>query len=757
MPRRLSCILCGAGIEASTSAPAWNDWKRKFRALYICRKEWNTAHISGIGMRQDLQDLIPLDDSNRAYDVSDSIIDQSWIAVQFLEGYYGTPMPRQNAPEANSWFLGFPLHTCCWDILSANGRYESQTAIQALFDVCASQPVQSDALNWNHDYGGFFRYQVDIQNLFPGEEPELSERRIQNSSYESDPAQIPELRRLAPNGDNGLAIIDEDLGPKLKFYTSTPSDPFQLLPPDLLVEILVWLPSNDVVSLRLASREFANAELPNGFWRSRFWPGRELSHIFETDQWATAGRCKSLFTEIKVLRALPSMLNRERVWALASRINDLVQTRLEAQVCHGSPCSSMLEPDATNDGQPWRTAELQVCHSAPHWEDGFRKGSIAMYGRIIELECPISRMQVSSVRLSGKKYISGLRITQENGDETQLGYHHPQQEVDATWDDTLKPPGPLVGFDAALDSRGVRGIRFLSAQAMSCWLGDHNPLIQTKVTCANSNSDSTQFIHGIKGGFDALKLVSLSIHGPTEGIEQPTTPRKEGYNGIIPNEGSTLWYPQLPDPSLLLLSVANRKTRVYPHLPNSMCLFGGKDGQFLPYLTEISVWVNDRSDLRCGYFSISAIVFHFSKLVDDTNSMLLGQIPQSRIEGVQRHKFTIDSMNGERINGVDATYAGHGNMIVAITFYTNHGRTIEIHPRSRTYLGTFLRNKTFSKQLRPKGGTIVGFYSVLKRDTWLQTLGIACSMSNDSGACDMNKQNMIVRALQAVSFRLHRY
>ncbi|KAH8734095.1 hypothetical protein BGZ61DRAFT_529297 [Ilyonectria robusta] len=715
MPRSLSCILCGAGIDASTSAPAWNDWKRKFQAIYICRKEWNAARISGIGMRQNLQDLIPLDESNRTYDVSDSIVDQSWIAVELLEGYYGTLMPRQNTLEEHSWFLGFPLHTCCWDILSVNGRYESQAAIQALFDVCASQPVQSGALNWNHDYGGFFRYQVDIQNLFPGEEPELSDRRIQNSSYESDPAQIPELRRLASNGDNGLSNTHHDLGQKPKFYTPNPSDPFQLLPSDLLVEILVWLPSNDVVSLRLASREFANAELPNGFWRSRFWPGRELSHIFETEQWATAGRCKSLFTEIKVLRALPSMLNRERVWALASRINDLVQTRLEAQVCHGSPCSSILEPDAPYSGQPWRTAELQVRRSSFFSDDAFRKGSIAMYGRMMELECPISRIQVSSVRLSAKAYVSGLRITQENGDETQLGYHHPRQEVDATWDDTLKPPGPLVGFDAALDSRGVRGIRFLSAQAMSCWIGDHEALIQTKVTCENSNSDSTQFIQGIKGGFDALKLVYLSIRGPREGIEQPTTPRKEGCNRIIPNDGSMLWYPQLPDPRLLLPSVANRNTRIYPHFPNSLCLFGGTDGQFLPYLAGISVWVNDRSDLRCGYFSISAIVFHFSKPVDGTNSMLLGQIPQSRIEGTQRHKFTLDSMNGERINGVDATYAGYGNMIVAITFYTNYGRTIEIHPRSRTYLGTFLRNKTFSKQLRPKGGTIVGFYSVVAK------------------------------------------
>lgn len=159
----------------------------------------------------------------------------------------------------------------------------------------------------------------------------------------------------------------------------------------------------------------------------------------------------------------------------------------------------------------------------------------------------------------------------------------------------------------------------------------------------------------------------LSIRGPKEGNEQPTIPRKEGCHRIIPNDGSMLWYPQLPDPRLLLPSVANRNTRIYPHFPNSLCLFGGTDGRFLPYLAGISVWVNDRSDLRCGYFSISAIVFHFSKPVDGTNSMLLGQIPQSRIEGTQRHKFTLDSMNGERINGVDATYAGYGNMIVAIT------------------------------------------------------------------------------------------
>lgn len=290
--------------------------------------------------------------------------------------------------------------------------------------------------------------------------------------------------------------------------------------------------------------------------------------------------------------------------------------------------------------------------------------------------------------------------------------------------------------------------------------------------------------------------MSLSIDAPKEDIEQPTTARKEGCDGTIPNDGSTLWYPQLPDPSLLLLSVANRKTRAYPHLLYSICLFGGTDGQFLPYLAEISVWVNDRSDLRCGYFSISAIAFHFSKLVDGTNSMLLGQIPQSRIEGVQRHKFTIDSLSGERINGVDATYAGHGNMIVAITVseVPNSAFQVLMQPSStqtmvepsrsthaqERILAPFSATRLFQNSCVRREGLLWDFTqcwqvplhlynpseafkprlkltNFQKRDTWLQTLGIACSMSNDSGACDMNKQSMIVRALQAVSFRLHRY
>lgn len=145
-----------------------------------------------------------------------------------------------------------------------------------------------------------------------------------------------------------------------------------------------------------------------------------------------------------------------------------------------------------------------------------------------------------------------------------------------------------------------------------------------------------------------------------------------------------LWSPQLPDTRLFLPSVANRNGRIYPHFPNSLCLFGGTDGQFLPHLAGISVWVNDRSDLRCGYFSISAIVFHFDKPVDGSNSMILGQIPQSRIEGTQRHKFTLDSMNGERINGVDTTYAGHGNTIVAITVseVLNSAFQVLMHPSS---------------------------------------------------------------------------
>lgn len=148
-------------------------------------------------------------------------------------------------------------------------------------------------------------------------------------------------------------------------------------------------------------------------------------------------------------------------------------------------------------------------------------------------------------------------------------------------------------------------------------------------------------------------MVSIAVHSLQKGMEQRKTVSGE----------SALWYPELPDPTLQLMPVqSQRLPRLMGHMPYSMCLFGGNDGRLLPYLTEIAVWIVDRSDLgiHADNFHIWALEFHYSSQEEGLKSLIVGQVPEADpVTGTyKRHRYQvfIDSPNGERINGVDTLF-----------------------------------------------------------------------------------------------------
>jgi hypothetical protein len=107
---------------------------------------------------------------------------------------------------------------------------------------------------------------------------------------------------------------------------------------------------------------------------------------------------------------------------------------------------------------------------------------------------------------------------------------------------------------------------------------------------------------------------------------------------------------------------SQRLPRLMGHMPYSMCLFGGNDGRLLPYLTEIAVWIVDRSDLgiHADNFHIWALEFHYSSQEESLKPLILGQVleadPGTGTYKRCRYQVFIDSPNGERINGVDTLF-----------------------------------------------------------------------------------------------------
>ncbi|KAM0415940.1 hypothetical protein ACHAPT_013093 [Fusarium lateritium] len=684
----------------------------RFRALYTVLEDWSAARISGVGRRQQFEDVIPPDQSVNV-DVSESTMDDGWVQIDLMKVAFGEKYPP-DPPIIPQPLWGFPLHARCWDLVCAtDARFQNPSTVQALFDICRSCPMQNGVLNWGHNYNGLVKYNVDVEKLFPGEEARLQEPELENGPHRCDPTSIPLCMSSpchSPNGSDRNRYTDKGLKP----HGSASSDPFGLLPPELLLDILVRSDSSSVANLRLASKAVANIGLPEKFWSSRFWPGYEFEHVFELAASGTAhGQWRFLYHKVRALQGNPAMKNRQRVWNLACQLRDWVILRLESPACYGSLCKSFFKPDGEDDGRKWYTAQPLICPGTSI----FSAGSRSLYDSTITTPSQMSGAWASLVTLNGKSYVSGLRIAQIDGESLQLGYRHPDNEVAFRWGDRLEPSDPFAGFHVAMDARGIRGLRVLSTQGVSsCWVGDHETVPKKSIVC---NAQ----LQAIKGGFDALKMVSISVPCLEDGQKK----RKAA------SEKSALWYPELPDPALQIMEVQNeRLSRHIGHVPYSMCLFGGNDGELLPHLTEIIVWIVDRSDLGiyADKFHVWALEFHYnSQKKDGLQSVILGKVPEPDPGTYERRRYqiSINSPSGERINGVDTMYQDP-RFPFALTasihslpinkafadppkkFHTSSGRSIQIPP---DFSSAVPDDDFFIERLRPTKGIIIGFFSVL--------------------------------------------
>ncbi|KAH6894690.1 hypothetical protein B0T10DRAFT_536747 [Thelonectria olida] len=529
-------------------------------------------------MRLQFTDAIPIDKSKNV-DISNSAIDETWVKIYLSKSNFDTNYPPE-PPIIPQPIWGFP----------------------ALFDLCRSQPHQLGVMEWGHSYGGLVNYHVHPKELFPGEEEQpraWGEMGLTGGTDRSDPMEIPHLDQR---------VVDKNLeeshntGQEPMSITATINDPFGLLPPELLIDILVRSQSTDVANL--------------------FWPGREFEHLFE--------RWRSIYDRVRT--------SKKRVWALSSRLSDLVAMRLESRVCHGSLCRSVFNPLAADDDRTWLTA-----HS--------------YFTSVITVEGLTSTAWASLVNINDKNYVSGLRLVQPNGDTVQLRYRHPQHEVAFSWDNR---------FQVAAEAR------------------DYLDVPRESITWTH--------VEAAKGGFDALKMVYLSIHGPD--LDEITQDRQDRNADL---GESALWYPGIPDPSLQFLD----------------------DGELLlQHLTDINVWIVDRTDEDYGvHTNIWAMELCFN-----------GPTAQTFLKR-QYHHVSLDSRNGERITGADSWY-DDPETVFAITLHTSYGRCIQIPPDISPIVD---QTKVFVEELRLMEATIVGCFSVLKHHKIFQNIGVACIPSSNPG------------------------
>lgn len=570
---RLTCGFCGfVNPHLNTGAAAWAPY---YRAVYCTGDpddsaafSGNRPQLSGVGYHQvnSAENSVP-PQAHQRYDDPD-LDPSTCITIRDIRPP-GLDVPPEERPDY-AW--GFLFHEACWALLeqalkpddiqlasiaantdaeitdTPNNSSKGNVVIEALWRVLQSVPCGSELPNWGHNYGGL--YMGTVKDLCKGEHFVLmgpNSNLVIPSTY-ANPFRVPEIQKIVTslrirhdgekepataviasdgdlitkattpstatmersNVDSGNVSSNDNSGTG---HSTTTDDPFARLPQELRELLLCYLETPDVASLRSASREIAGLPLSQPFFRSRFWPGRELHAFFDgfllapaemrgTD-WARLYR--HLRTNLRYNKVGLGERNRLRIWAQTVRpLADAMRVVSTIGALRGSVdggggvVGSRQDP---NHARWWDldSAELVVDWKAVKTARCRAPEAFGELGRVLhraEVELPPDRpvrgIYVSLVPFFGARYITGLRFVFGLGDgdtggaddDFELGYvlrgkkKRKQQFADTGYEEylTIDDDAPLVGFYAAIDECGFRALSLLTGKnAMSeyiDWVGE---------------------------------------------------------------------------------------------------------------------------------------------------------------------------------------------------------------------------------------------------------------------------------------------
>lgn len=156
--------------------------------------------------------------------------------------------------------------------------------------------------------------------------------------FVADPVDVPGLReyygKLPQLVESTTIAIKE---PVQKTSSGFQSDPFELLPYEIRLEILSHLPIESVVSFQVASRA-ANFVLSNGTWRRRIQNDMPwLWELFEDDFCKTTIDWKKVYvfldfhSRFESCYYISGLVNRRRIWKICSQIAVLYASKTASQ------------------------------------------------------------------------------------------------------------------------------------------------------------------------------------------------------------------------------------------------------------------------------------------------------------------------------------------------------------------------------------------------------------------------------------------
>ncbi|CAH0051004.1 unnamed protein product [Clonostachys solani] len=450
-----------------------------------------------------------------------------------------------------------------------------------------------------------------------------------------------------PNADSTFSL--EELGiamaSNLRVRPSGPlshTDPFYKLPDEIVQDILLHLPSEDLCSARLASRRVAILgaidNLPQSFWTSRFASDRDMGCLYGVTipTWVSTDWFRGYFCckwHLRHVAGADGFRNRRRIWRCLSDLSVIISRLLN------SGGDKQLDTSAlsSNQGLTQQASSPELpAFRIPNPKQPIQLGVMLHneHKLLFRGEGDDHRVEIefSSIVLSSTEFISGCRVSVQHSDDLPRDVQQAGLIITSTLTSIFLGPGDKISYiDVYISTSGIHCLEFFIAKSDGeIHMHTVGKLRRRYGVIAIKRLVPESTIVGLKFRFDMYKAVTIQL------IEDTKQNMKVG--------PVALWNPPIPpdgNQDLTALPIPTPHERaIFP--VNLYMPFGGPDGSRLSSLHSITAFVHGTAGiygLRFTYSEGEPVLYGHQEFME----------PDGRLVSCVEQTLLVDGENGERV------------------------------------------------------------------------------------------------------------
>ncbi|PLB53887.1 hypothetical protein P170DRAFT_460202 [Aspergillus steynii IBT 23096] len=657
------CSFCGVVIladnfEEPPSLEVRRPWYSEARAIRMRHGASDDISLTGVGILRSRSVLhVPVE------------VDSTYQNTENLEPV----MLSQNLGD--SW--GFGFHDACWGLFLLRlgvVKDEIDNVLQCLFIQFLNSPWPGfSSLDFGHDYGGAANTHKSWGLPRPVD---------LTSPLYADPNAIPSFDMVELKTPPSLLLRiahQTDITGESRPQSASPA--FGNLSLELVYEIFSYLPCSQLAKLRLVCRDLSwkarPDQLPQSYWKSRFYLGQELGFMCPNSSMVARDWFRAYWGTTSFLVAGElSLVNRKRIWSLLEPIAMLVESHLPLPLAKAGYIVPLPDKDeqecytySAADAHADVSGDIYLMQSfsgqiSPKKERGpLENGCDMLELRAVHF-APCGHQEglqitISGLRLGTRVVLSGLSFDcRENMqvDESRLGIC----DTPMQWTIDVPSKSSIKSIKVAFCSLGLVGVKFIYRNGRSStWVGQSQGDGVAYGTL-NIPPDARECF--LLAGLDDIKIVKLGMATSMETVGSGPLMNhllsmKDRHDISI---DSRLWTPDIPEHEDVKVTRLVPGSREGTFEPLVNIDFGGANGLLLESLSRVVMHM--LSDIH----PITRMEFHY---IDGTVKAF-GAGPFAA-----ELSFCVDGPGRERItkvgilqNPVKLTFAG-------IQLVTNRGRT----------------------------------------------------------------------------------